>query len=125
MTLYHIGSDQKAEDVPRLFAKDFRQLRAAVTAEEFNAIITRINELIDEAGAEIATAGWLPGNNWSGTAFHPIYEKAARKNQSLAGKLFGLCVWYAVANRLEDWASGRYQKDGKDIKSRTYFRITR
>jgi hypothetical protein len=66
-----------------------------------------------------------PGSNWQNTPFDPIYQKAAKRNESLAGKLFGLCVWYAVATRSEDWMSGRYEKDGRDIGSRTYFRVTR
>ena len=33
---------------------------------------------IDEGGAEIATAGWLPGSDCIGTPFEPIYTKVAR-----------------------------------------------
>ena len=36
-------------------------------------MVARIDELIDDAGAEIATAGWLPGSDWTGTPFQPIY----------------------------------------------------
>ncbi len=43
-------------------------------------MVTRINEPIDEAGSEIATAGWLPGSDWTGTAFEPVYTKAARED---------------------------------------------
>jgi hypothetical protein len=126
MPLYNVGDDNKAlAPIPRMFARDFKHMQTALTKDEFKAIIGRINELINDAGGEIATAGWLPGRNWSGTPFDPIYQKAAGKNQSLAGKLFGLCVWYTVATRSDDWMSGRYEKDGRDIGSRTYFRINR
>jgi len=37
--------------------------------------------------------------------------------------MFGLLVWYVVMKRPEQWASGRYKKNGNDIGSRTYFRI--
>jgi hypothetical protein len=86
-------------------------------------MVDRINDLIDGAGGEIATAGWLPGSDWTGTPFWPIYERAARLDPERAGLFFGQLVWYTVMNRPEQWASGRYQKDGVDIGSRTYFRV--
>lgn len=36
---------------------------------------------------------------------------------------FGQLVWYAVMGRPETWASGRYEVDGREIGSRTYFRV--
>ena len=79
--------------------------------------------LIDESGAEIATAGWLPGSDWTATPFQPIYEKAAREDYTRSAMFFGQLVWYAVMHRSERWASGRYEVDGRDIGSRTYFRL--
>ncbi|MBA2719525.1 MAG: hypothetical protein H0U52_09840 [Chloroflexi bacterium] len=81
------------------------------------------NELIDESGAEIATAGWLPGSDWTGTAFQPIYDKAARGDFGAAAMFFGQLVWLTIMGREERWGSGRYQVDGRDIGSRTYFRL--
>lgn len=107
--------------IPRTFKKDFEAMRARLKPGQFDAAVARINELIDDAGGRIATAGWLPGSDWTGTPFAPFYTEAARKNEDLAAKFFGLVVWYTIMNRPERWASGRYQKDGKDIGSRTYF----
>jgi hypothetical protein len=90
---------------------------------EFDAMVARIDQLIDEAGAEIATAGWLPGSDWRGTPFQPIYEKAAREDFGRSAMFFGQLVWYTVMRRLERWGSGRYQVDGRDIGSRMYFRL--
>ena len=86
-------------------------------------MVTRIDGLIDEAGAEIATAGWLPGSDWTGTPFEPIYTKAAREDFGRSAMFFGQLVWYAVMDRPERWGSGKYQVDGRDIGSRTYFRL--
>ena len=69
-------------------------LRARLSAEEFDGMIRRINELIDASGGDIATAGWLPGSDWTGTAFAPIYTKAARGDFQLSAKFFGQLVWY-------------------------------
>lgn len=103
--------------------QDFAVLRGRLSAEEFDAMVARINELIDEAGAEIATAGWLPGGDWRATPFQPIYEKAAREDFTRSAMFFGQLVWYSVMNRPERWGSGRYEVDGRDIGSRTYFRL--
>lgn len=121
MPLIEIKSDKPITKMP--YPEKLAALRKHLSSDEFNAIVARINELIDAAGGEIATAGWLPGSDWTGTPFEPIYSKVANKNQSLSGMLFGLMVWYTVMQRPERWASGRYQLDGKDISSRTYFRI--
>lgn len=86
-------------------------------------MVDRINELIDKSGREIATAGWLPGSDWTGTPFETIYTIAAREDFQRSALFFGQLVWYAVMMRPERWGSGRYQVDGRDIGSRTYFRL--
>ena len=120
--LIDIDSGKVIQTVP--FARDFETLRKRLSDAEFEAMVTRINELIDEAGAEIATAGWLPGSDWTGTPFEPIYTKAAREDFGRSAMFFGQLVWYAVIGRPERWGSGKYQVDGRDIGSRTYFRLT-
>lgn len=119
--LIDIDSGRTIESVP--FKSDFDLLRMRLSEDEFEAIVGRINELIDEAGAEIATAGWLPGSDWTGTAFAPIYTTAARGDFERSAKFFGQLVWYTMMKRPERWGSGRYQLDGKEIGSRTYFRL--
>ncbi len=66
---------QKVLGMPR--QQDFDVLRGRLSDDEFRAIVARINTLIDGAGGRIATAGWLPGNDWTGTPFQAIYDKAA------------------------------------------------
>lgn len=119
--LIDIDTGKVIESVP--FRRDFEALRARLSESEFDAMVTRINDLIDEAGSEIATAGWLPGSDWTGSPFEPIYAKAAREDFERSAKFFGQLVWYTVMKRPERWGSGRYQLDGKDIGSRTYFRL--
>lgn len=119
--LIDIETGRTIERVP--YRAQFETLRGRLSAVEFDDMVTRINELIDEAGAEIATAGWLPGSDWTGTVFEPIYTKAAPGNFERSALFFGQLVWYTVMKRPERWGSGRYQLDGKDIGSRTYFRL--
>lgn len=121
--LIDIGTGKPIDRIP--YRREFHALRGRLSEAEFDRMVARVSELIDEAGGEIATAGWLPGSDWTGTAFESIYTKAARGDFDRAALFFGQLVWYAVMKRPERWASGRYQLDGKDIGSRTYFRLSR
>lgn len=105
------------------FEDTFTALRSRLTTDEFQDAVDHINSLINSAGREIATAGWLPGKEWDGTPFAPIYWKAARQDYSVAARFFGQLVWFTVMGRDEAWSSGRYKVDGRDIGSRTYFRV--
>lgn len=121
--LINIDNDKEIDRVPG--RREFDILRGRLSDDEFDAMVARINELIDEAGSEIATAGWLPGSDWRGTPFQPIYDKAAPGDFSRSAMFFGQLVWHAVMNRPERWGSGRYEVNGRDIGSRTYFRLNR
>jgi hypothetical protein len=119
--LIDIDSGKPITRIP--YHSDFDTLRRRLSDEEFDAMVARINELVDEAGGEIATAGWLPGSDWTGTVFAPIYTKATRQDFDRSAMFFGQLVWYAIMQRPETWGSGRYDLDGKVIGSRTYFRL--
>ena len=66
----------------------------------------------------------MPGHDWTGTVFEPIYFKAARSSYEQSAKCFGLMVWEVFMERPERWASGKFEKDGEPIGSRTYFQLT-
>lgn len=117
MAVYWFESGKKAERMPR--AAEYAGYLSRMTSEEIASIHEALDEMID--GTEIQTAGWMPGSDWSGTPFSPIYNKAANKNFGLSGKIFGLLVFDTFMRRPEDWMTGRFEKDGKPIKSRTYF----
>jgi hypothetical protein len=127
MTLFDIETGKKIERVP--YAREFEAVKKRLDAAEFEAIVRRINELIEESiaksGKNIATAGWLPGRDWTGTVFEPIYTKGTRANYDLSARWFGLAVWYVIMQHPLDWGSGRYKLGDRDIGSRTYFRIDR
>ena len=57
--LIDIETGLAIEQVP--FRRDFDVLRGRLSEADFEAMVARIIELIDDSGAEIATAGWLPG----------------------------------------------------------------
>jgi hypothetical protein len=116
--LVDLMSGKSITKVP--YEHEYRSFMSRMTAGEIRAIKCALNDMID--GDEIHTAGWMPGSDWTGTPFQPIYEKAARKSHSAAARCFGLMVWEVFMERLEKWTSGRFEKDGEEIGSRTYFR---
>jgi len=116
--LFDIDTDKLVTSQP--YANEFRTWRTRLSTSEFDAIVDKLNSMID--GDEIHTAGWMPGNNWSGSVFEPIYIKACGGNEAESGLCFGLFVWHVFQNRADEWYSGKFEKDGVPIKSRTYFR---
>jgi len=101
------------------YAREYRDFMSRLTAGEIAAIKEALNGMID--GDKIHTAGWMPGSDWKGTPFQAIYEQAARRSHNAAARCFGLMVWEVFMERPERWASGRFEKDGEEIGSRTYF----
>jgi hypothetical protein len=118
MPPFDLESRSEVTRIP--FESTYRLIGERLTREEFDAIWNAVSAKID--GYEIHTAGWMPGSDWNGTVYWPIYEKAARFNTDLAARMFGLIVWVVFMNRPEAWITGRFEKDGEPIRSRTYFR---
>ena len=102
------------------YQADYRLFLSRLTAGEIASIKEALNDKIE--GSEIETAGWMPGSNWEGTPYQAIYEKAAKRDHAAAARCFGLMVWEVFMERPERWTSGRSEKDGEPIGSRTYFR---
>lgn len=121
MTLYEPTSRRRITQRP--FREHRQLLEQRLSNAEYRAVREHVDALIDGADKQIVTTGWLPGADWSDTPLEVLYTKAARGNQELAAKLFGLIVYLRVMDHKDDWGSGRYQVHGRDIGSRTYFRI--
>uniref|UniRef100_Q3ASP9 Uncharacterized protein n=1 Tax=Chlorobium chlorochromatii (strain CaD3) TaxID=340177 RepID=Q3ASP9_CHLCH len=117
--LYSIESNSQITHIPH--HKDFTSWRKRLSDDEYQAIVDDLNSRID--GTEIQTSSWMPGSDWRGTVFQPIYEKACRYSKESSAKFFGLIVWKVFMDRPEWWAFGRYEKDGIQISGITYFKI--
>ena len=117
--LIDLMSKKEIKSVP--YEREYRDFMSRLSADDIMKIKARLNEMID--GDEIHTAGWMPGNDWAPTPFQPIYEKAGRKSVSASARCFGLMVWEVFMERPECWTSGRFEKDGEEIGSRTYFKV--
>lgn len=117
--LIDIMTGKRVTAVP--YAAEYHQFLSRLTQHEIASIRAALNSKIH--GTEIQTAGWMPGSDWNGTPFQPIYEKAARHDYGASARCFGLMVWEVFMERPETWTSGRFEKDGVPIGSRTYFRV--
>lgn len=121
--LIDVYTKKKIDYIPH--EKNFRRWRSRLSEPEFEAIAAAINALIEEAPADrqMLTSSWIPGNDWSGTVYDPIYQKACDQNPEESGLCFGLFVWVILQQRPEAWAFGRDEKDGVPIRGLTYFRV--
>ena len=98
---------------------EFDKWMKNLSAADYQVIAEELNNRIDES--DINTAGWLPGHDWSRTVYEPIYT-ACGNNVSQSGLFFGLIVFDLLMRREDKvWGFGRFEKDGKQIASMTYF----
>lgn len=98
----------------------YQRILDRLSTQEIQNIRDALDTMI--AGDSIFTAGWMPGNDWRGTPYQAIYEKAANGSQATSGLMFGLMVWEAFERHQEDWYTGRFELNGVEIGSRTYWR---
>jgi hypothetical protein len=89
----------------------------------------QIQEVFDEIekrlkDKEVNVAGWIPGADWTGTPFEPIYSTAARSDYETAAKMFGLLVWVYFMRRPDCWSFGRYNTRSQHVESMTYFLLS-
>jgi hypothetical protein len=113
-----IDSGKEKKSLP--YSQEYNKWRKHLSDKEYNRIVGELYQMIDKD--EIHTSGWMPGSNWMGTVFEPIYH-ACGGNETQAALFFGLIVYKVFMDRPDAWACGRFQLNGKDIKSLTYFRV--
>lgn len=116
--LFELETDKKVTSM--YHQREFNIWRNRITTLEFNLIVEKLNSMIN--GDEIHTSSWMPGNNWFGTVFEPIYTKACGMNEEESGLCFGLFVWYVFQERDDEWYFGKFEKDGIPIRGLTYFK---
>ena len=115
--LYSVDADKCLTTIPHL--ADFQRWRARLSDAEFKVIVDELNAKVD--GGTIHTSSWMPGNNWAGTVFDPIYQKACDQDETASARCFGLFLWVVMVNRPETWAFGRYKLKDIPIEGLTYF----
>lgn len=118
--IYSIDSRAYVRDIPH--QREYDIWRARIRDQEYLAIMAALNARIE--GDEIVTSSWIPGSDWIGTVYQPIYSKSCRMNGDHAAKFFGLLLWEVMLNHEDVWSFGRYEKDGLPIEGMTYFKLS-
>lgn len=119
--LYSVPDLGRITHIPH--SRDYQHWRAALDRTDPQAY-RRIHDWLDSRFEthEVDTSSWIPGADWTGTVFEPIYH-ACGENPEVAALFFGLLVWQVVMDRDDCWSLGRYEKEGIPIRGMTYFRI--
>lgn len=119
--LYSIDSDDPINSIPH--SKDYHRWRNRLTDAEYQEILDEINHRISQN--EVVTSSWVPGSDWTGTPFEPIYTKACLNDEEQSGLCFGLFFFAAMMERPDDWLFKRSDVNEIPIRGLTYFRIHR
>ena len=116
--LWSIDSKEKITYIPHKqnFDRWMRGLSSTDCARISEELKSRIH------GAEIHTSSWIPGDDWTGTVYEPIYLSCG-EDPVASAKFFGLLLWKVMLDDESYWAFGRYEKDGIPIEGLTYFRV--
>ena len=115
--LYSIDTGKYVEKLPH--KKEFDRWMKNLSASDYQNVIDALNQKVDLS--DINTSSWIPGNDWTGTVYEPLYH-ACGDNKDASGLFFGL-ILFDLLMRREDavWGFGRYEKDGIPIRGTTYF----
>ncbi len=81
--LYSINSGKYVKTLP--YKKDYDRWRKHLSDEDYAQIIDELGKRI--ASQEINTAGWIPGHDWTGTIFEPIYYACGRNERQAVNYL--------------------------------------
>lgn len=118
--LVSADTGKKVTKIPH--KREFDHWKQNISDADYQKVVDEINRKVD--ANQVNTAGWMPGSDWTGTVYEPLY-KACGCNKECAGMFFGLIVFETLMNRTDKkWGFGRYEMDGKAIKSMTYFELS-
>ena len=115
--LYSPEKKRLIKGIPHKHKADYNARLKLLSPDEHQAIIDELNNRIE--GEEIVTSSWIPGKDWTGSVFEPIYSKACGGNRTAAKKFFGLLVWEVILNHPDAWSF----VSNENIAGKTYFKI--
>lgn len=117
--LYSVETGKYVKKLPH--KSEFDSWMKNISASDYQKIIDALDQKID--ATDINTSSWMPGNDWTGTVYEPLYL-ACGNNKEASGLFFGLVLFNHLMERKDAvWGFGRYEKDGIPIKGMTYFRL--
>lgn len=125
MSLFSLDDAEK-KNVPATRSRDYAtwigQLRTFNPNAE-GTIRAALNEVFNRAAAkgETVYSSAIPGKDWTGTVYDPIYQCLQDENQSRL--FFGLLVWDVAVHRDDNWYFKPKDKD--EAEAGTYYFLKR
>jgi len=115
--LYAVDTGKYVKKLPH--KKEFDRWMKNLSPSDYENVIDTLSKKVDMS--DINTSSWIPGNDWTGTVYEPLY-RACGNNKDASGLFFGL-ILFDLLMRSKDavWGFGRYEKDGVPIRGITYF----
>jgi len=108
---------EQIETLPRTRIEFFDSCVQRLSGRQIEAMRAEINRRFD--AGDVNTSSWIPGSDWTGTPFEPIYYDACHEDWDSSRWFFGLLVWDTVMQREDSWAFIR-----QDVaQGLTYFRV--
>ncbi len=102
--------------------KFFDASKSWLSDDEYKAMIDELNRIIQKSiddNSDIVVSSFIPGSNWSGTVWDPIYTKACGFDFDHSAQFFGLLVCQVLIDREETWY---YIKQETAARGMIYFR---
>lgn len=97
---------------------DYDRWMNGITQDQHDKVIETIHKAID--GKDIFNASFIPGAEWEGTPFMPLYE-ACDRDVTNAAYFYGILCWLAVQSHSDEWIC--YKNSESNIgRGWTYFR---
>ena len=113
--------------VPQDFRLMFGRIKNRMAPPDYSAAEVAIDNLINNSSGKILAASWMPGNDWRGTAFQPIYTAACAElnapdaQHGFSARFFGQMVRQRFVAHPDRWL--RFYSEGL-ANSYVYIRDT-
>jgi hypothetical protein len=115
--LYNIDKDEQTQ-VPH--RREYDVWINRLDPQDLQAIRDELNRIIDNSLApgnvEVLTSSWIPGSDWTGTPYAPIWD-ACSQNFTHSAMCFGLILWEVMMGRDQAWVFIKQE----DIAGTRYF----
>ena len=86
MAFYSVEAGRSVDRIPH--REEYERWRGRLTDERFGRIRDELLAMVDGGG--IRTAGWMPGRDWTGTPWKPIYADGCDGDGAVPGRCFGV-----------------------------------
>lgn len=102
---------------------DYDRWRGNLSDVDYEGVIAALHYKMDAtpSGEHVITSSWIPGSDWTGTPYDPIY-RACNESWDAARLFFGQLVWDAVQQHPERWYFTRMETGDERPIGMTYFR---